>query len=79
MQRHYLKLFNKKRKRWFLVINDSSNSYRVAISSQCFHLFENNVIQKGDTIYVKSYAVTKLYKDIPRLLFLTDILKVKNE
>lgn len=73
------RLYNKTRQRWFLVVNDGSKSIRVGIGSQCFRLFDQNIVQKGDLIYVKHYAVTKVYENKPRILFLTNFQKVKSE
>ena len=72
-------LFNKKLKRWFLVVSDIENEFRVAIATQCFKLFKSDTdeeINKGDVIYVEYYAVTTVHPNTPKFIMFTKIHKI---
>lgn len=70
------RLYNKRLNRWYLKVTDLENEYRVAIASQCFHLFEQNVINKEDIIYVKYYVITNVNPKKPKFIMFTNIHKI---
>ena len=71
------RLFNETQKRWYLVLNDDQSSTKVIVATQCFHLFEKDIVKENDLIHVCHYAVTKLYDNKPKIMILTNFLKVR--
>jgi hypothetical protein len=70
------RLYNKRIKKWFLVLNDNKNSFRVGIATQCFDLFEKNIIKKSDLLYVNIYTATIMRPKKPKFIILIDFHKI---
>lgn len=70
------RIFNKTNKWWYLIVNDGEKSHRVAIASQCFYLFENDLVKKDDYIYVQYYTATKISGNKSKVLFFTKFYKI---
>jgi hypothetical protein len=62
--------------RWFVIVTDSQNDFRVLIAKQCSYLFDNKVIQKGDKVYVKYFTATTLKPKKPKFIIFTKLFKI---
>jgi hypothetical protein len=71
------RIFNKINNRWYLIVNDSEKSHRVVMATQCFKLFEKDIVKKDDLIYVEYYTATKLASNKPKLVMFTKIYKIE--
>jgi len=70
------RIFNKNTKRWYLLVNDLEKSHRVMVASQCFYLFEQDLIKKDDTIYVEHYTSTRLTSNKPKIIIFTKFYNI---
>lgn len=71
------RIYNKITKRWYLLVNDLEKSHRVMIASQCFYLFEKDIIKKDDIIYVEHYTSTRLASNKPKIIIFTKFYKLE--